>query len=385
MLDTRFAALVVIGCTAGIAACQGDPAVATDADVFAASITETAGAAGPFLLEIPHDPEPSKLSCVTAVNNEGMMTGWHVVQIPGGSTTVEAVAVWNRTGKLIRTWSIGSKPSVIDINDRGQILTRDGEPPYSSFEENVFVSTPDGSSAEAPLPSSAATLLTNDPVRLNRLGHVMATYLLDPESCRYDPCPPFESIVSTGLGALKPPPDPSKQPPGLLPEADCRGEAIDDNGAVYGSCLVNGQRLHYRWITRDQPTVFPPKGDAIRYTRIHDVNRYGQLVAEAPGTGVFWSQATGRFFIPLPPGVIRQKPVAINDRGVVLLSSNYTEGLTQPATTVAYWTLTSGTVVLPKGKWPVAAVHDINNQGVIVGCVGGDGEKELVPAYWRIQ
>lgn len=84
--------------------------------------------------------------------------------------------------------------------------------------------------------------------------------------------------------------------------------------------------------------------------------------------------------------MIRQKPVAINDRGVVLLSSNYTEGLTQPATTVAYWTLTSGTVVLPKGKWPVAAVHDINNQGVIVGCVSGDGEKkELVPAYWRIQ
>jgi hypothetical protein len=215
----------------------------------------------------------------------------------------------------------------------------------------------------------------------------MATYDRDDSCDQNPPCPAAIWIEVTGRGKMVPPEDPAKLIyPGHLPEADCQGEAIDDAGAVYGLCFVlSRNRYHYRWVTGDDPTLFPSGTDQLGDVWIHDVNRYGELVGRASAGAVYWSAITGRIQIPLPPGVSRLDPVGINDRGVVLLSSDYREGETKAASTIAYWTRTGGTKVLPRNGWQDVQVHDINNRGVIVGCVGGDGSKELVPAYWRIQ
>jgi hypothetical protein len=163
------------------------------------------------------------------------------------------------------------------------------------------------------------------------------------------------------------------------------GEAIDDLGRVYGRCSVNGRAIHYRWSTASNPVKLPDAEPAhLADVRIHDVNRYGELAGESPSGAVYWSASTGRIEIPRPPGVSRLEPVGINDRGVILLSSDYYEGEINPSETIAYWTRAGGTIVLEKGGWPEVSVQDINNRGVIAGCVGGDGGKALQPAYWRI-
>jgi hypothetical protein len=68
----------------------------------------------------------------------------------------------------------------------------------------------------------------------------------------------------------------------------------------------------------------------------------------------------------------------------VLLSSDYWEAeLAYPSIAIAYWTRASGTVLLPRGGWPIVAVRDINNQGVIAGCAG-ESVLALQAAFWRI-
>jgi hypothetical protein len=305
------------------------------------------------------------------VNNEGMISGWHVISV-GGGATIDVVARWDRTGKFIRSGAQGGYQEriwVIDMNDRGQILSRVRAGPH--YE--VRVENADGSGFM--MPQTYTREISHDPVRMNRAGDVMATYWLNPD-CWYTESCPIEDILTTHLGWLDPPFTPPGGAAGL-----CVGETIDDNRAVYGLC----GGLHYRWTTRDNAAPFPSGPDRLIDVWIHDINRYGELVGRTTAGPIFWSQATGRIQIPMPPGVTPLEPVAINDRGEVLLASDYREGSTQPAQTIAYWTKSSGTVVLPRKGWPIMAAHDINNQGVIVGCVGGDGGKELVPAYWRIR
>jgi hypothetical protein len=371
MYNKRIVALLVIGSAGGMIACENDPAVSTDpleSASLAASTTNEG--TGPFLLEMAVEPEQALLGCAQAVNNEGMISGWNV--IIGAGHTIEIIALWNRAGEFIRFGPAGYGIQVLGMNDRGQILSTEavGYPV-------VRVYNPDGSGFE--LTTGWGRYLDRSPVRMNRKGDVMATYRVDPEYCNSVGCP-VDDILTTHLGWLAAPVRPPWRPHSL-----CWGETIDHDGAVYGLCGGDGANRHYRWTARDNATQFPTGPDRLLDVWIDRINRYGEVVGSTAAGPVFWSQATGRIQIQVPPGVARLKPVALNDRGVVLLSSDYTEGQMLPAQTIAYWTRAGGTFVLPRKGWPVMAAFDINNQGVIVGCVGGDGGKELVPAYWRIQ
>jgi hypothetical protein len=385
MGNTRFASLLMILVVGGVSACQDDPAVVPDPDAsssFAISTTNATGM-GPFLLELPREEgEPSLRGCAQAVNDEGFIAGWHVIDLWWASAIINAATVWDRQGKPLpwSPWHNGDQDLlVLDMNNRGQVLVRGNW--WVADEVTVF--GPDGHS-EHPIQPGYYEHLKDNPIRMNRTGSVMATFQLDSEFCRFDPCPAFSWIAVTGRGKLTPPEDPSRQPPGFLPEADCEGEAIDDNGAVFGRCY-GAESAHYRWVTGNDPTPFPAGADDLADVWIHDVNRYGELLGKNSAGAIYWSPSTGRIQIPLPPGVSRLEPVAINDRGVVLLASDYNERDIIPARTVAWWTRSGSTKVVPRNGWPIMAAFDINNQGVIVGCVGGDGEKELVPAYWRTQ
>jgi hypothetical protein len=244
----------------------------------------------------------------------------------------------------------------------------------------VKLHAPDGSYTT---PLSPVYDFVAGPIRLDRTGNIMATYSRDDTCHQIPPCPAENWIDVTGRGKLVPPETPSYSPD-FLPEADCNGEAIDDHGAVYGRCY-RARSPHYRWVTGNDPTAFPSGTDNLGDVWIHEVNRYGELVGRTSAGPVYWSANTGRIQIPPAPGVGRLDPVSINDHGVVLLSSDYTEGVTKAASTIAYWTRTGGMKILPRKAWPSVQVHDINNRGTIVGCVGGEGKRQLVPAYWQIQ
>ena len=97
MYNTRFTTLLVILAAAGTIACEDDPAVVTDPDVsssFAISTTNATGM-GPFLLEMPRDEgEPSLRGCAQAVNDEGFIAGWHVIDLWWASAFINAATVW---------------------------------------------------------------------------------------------------------------------------------------------------------------------------------------------------------------------------------------------------------------------------------------------------
>ena len=375
MYSKRIAALLVIG-SVGMIACENDPAITKDLDDSASFAASTAnGGTGPFLLEMAGEPEPALLGCAQAVNNEGMISGWNVIDI-GAGNTIERMALWNRAGEFVEFGSAGygAGIQVLGMNDRGQILSRVAGSGYPE----VRVDNPDGSIFVLTA-GWGREAYQNYPVRMNRKGDVMATYWVDPEYCRSVGCP-VDDILTTHLGWLAAP----ARPP-WVPHSTCVGETIDHDGAVYGLCWGDGATRHYRWTARDNARQFPTGPDRLLGVWIHDINRYGELVGRTTAGPLFWSQTTGRIQIPMPPGVSRLEPVAINDRGEVLLSSDYVEGENRAAGTIGYWTRASGTVVLPRKGWPIVSVYDLNNQGVVVGCVGGDGNKELVPAYWRIR
>lgn len=386
------AALLVMAGMAGIVACDEDPAAVPPGNESAAfAISFEVSKARPVLLEVPHTPEPSLEGCAQVVNNEGMFAGWFYDNL-GWAPEYPSIAKWNRSGKYFPWWgSAGTSLTqagelapvtwVVDVNDRGSLLTRSTEPLQYNSPRDIFVLGPDGTGM-APLPGGYLVFLTDDPVRMDGHGHVMATYWSHFDEHDVPPVwPPNTYILATHLGALDPPADPTRDRP-YAPLADCVGEAIDDDGAVYGRCEVEGKLGHYRWVTAGNPVPFPTGADKLRDVRIHDVNRYGEVVEATPNGAIFWSASTGR--IDIPNHTSRPfKPVALNDRGVVLLAEFYSEGESLRSGYIAYWTRASGKVVIPT-IWPTAVVHDINNQGVIAGCVGGDGPRRLTPAYWKI-
>jgi hypothetical protein len=243
----------------------------------------------------------------------------------------------------------------------------------------LYIWNADGSSS-SPLPTGWVE--PQSPVRMNRLGVAMATYI-DVTWADAPPFRPMHYIVTSNFGTLVPPIDPGNRLPYNTPEAECLGEAIDDLGRVYGRCSIEGQTVHYRWTAKDNSTPIPGARKALADVAIHDVNRYGEIVGGSPSGIVYWSPAVGRIDIPVPADVPQLQPVAINDRGVVLLSSDYWEAeMAISAKAVAYWTRERGLVLLPRGGWSLVAVRDINNQGVIAGCVGRNA-MEFQAAYWR--
>jgi hypothetical protein len=266
------------------------------------------------------------------------------------------------------------------MNDRGQVLVLNGgtDPDWDS--NWAWIWNADGSGT-VPLPTGY--LQYTSAVRMNRLGVAVATYY----DVTWSDAPPFRPmhyIVTSNFGTLVPPIDPGNRLPYNTPEAECVGEAIDDAGRVYGRCSIEGRTVHYRWTTKDNPTPIPGAGKALADVWIRDANRYGEVVGTSPSGPIFWSPAVGRIDIPAPAGGGAVQPVAINDRGVVLLSSDYSRfEQASPAKTIAYWTRDRGTVLIPRGGWPLAAVRGINNQGVIAGCVG-DTDRWLKAASWRI-
>jgi hypothetical protein len=211
---------------------------------------------------------------------------------------------------------------------------------------------------------------------MDRTGNVLVSYLRS--DCLTDPNPCTEEVAwieVTGRGKLEPS---HADPWGAWDgPAECLGEAIDDNGNVYGRCYIEGEKVHFLWPNGNGPEVYPPNAVDIG-EQITAVNRYGESVGE-----FYWSPSTGPVQLPRVSGV-SFSPIAMSDRGVVLLAGGYWDGV-HTVPWIAYWTLNGGITVLAKKGWPHVQVHDINNQGLIVGCVGGDGNKELVPAYWRIQ
>lgn len=382
MRITNSAILLAVMAMTGIVACADDPAVVPEAEETAtlAVSPNTAGKWGPFPLEAPVDYGPSKEACAQVVNNEGMFAGWFYANVTPDAEA-EAAAMWDRNGKVISTWGTDLLTWVVDVNDRGMILTRAGEPGFHN--DPYYVTAMDRSGYRFDLPGGFLVFLTDDPVRMNRSNHVMASYWSYMDEHQLPPVwPPMTYVWTTHLRALTPPADPTRNPP-FAPRADCTGEAIDDNGAVYGRCYVEGKLGHYRWVTADNPVPFPSGPDKLRDVRIHDVNRYGELVGESSSGAIFWSPSTGRIEIPRRAGVSRFEPVAINDRGVILVAEFYSEGKSLDSGTIAYWTRAGGTVYIPR-IWPIAVVQDMNNQGVIAGCVGGDGPNRMVPAYWKI-
>ena len=388
MYNTRFTTLLVILAAAGTIACEDDPAVVTDPDVsssFAISTTNATGM-GPFLLEMPRDEgEPSLRGCAQAVNDEGMISGWTVVGVPGqGGSTINALTVWDRKFKpTLPGWSIPTLEfAVVDMNNRGQVLALVGDPAFA-LPDDVLLIDPDGT-VETPVPSySFGSFLSVYPIRMDRAGNVMVSYLRN--DCLSTPYPCTEEVAwieVTGRGKL----EPSHEDPWGAWDgpAECLGEAMDDNGTVYGQCYIEGNKVHFRWPSGYGPEVYPPNAIDLVNGGIVDVNRYGEVIGGDDLGAVFWSPSTGRVQIPQLP-TISLYPIGLNDRGVVLLSGEYWDGTNRPSPRVGYWTRIGGTKVLPRNGWPHVEVHDINNQGVIVGCVGGDGSKELVPAYWRVQ
>jgi hypothetical protein len=213
---------------------------------------------------------------------------------------------------------------------------------------------------------------------MDRSGNVMVSYLRNDCLSTPDPCTEEVAWIEvTGRGKLEPP----HEDPWAYVPSECLGESIDDSGTVYGRCYVEGgEQRHFRWINGYGPELFPLDGDDFADMGISDVNRYGEVV----GGTIYWSPSTGRIQIPQLPKISLYS-IGINDRGVVLLSGEYWDGINRPSPRVGYWTRSGGTKVLPRNGWPHVEVRDINNQGVIVGCVGGDGNKGLVPAYWRVQ
>ena len=381
MYNTQLCVLAIAAVVGFASGCTEEPAPFLAPELAGSVVPSFAQASGPMLLVNPYhgspdDPPPTS-SCAHQVNNEGAFSGWY----HEGSGDV-VVQRWDRNGRATES-TPGPSTSAswpLDMNDRGQVLALAGGNDPSQAADWLFIWNADGS-GNLPLPAGHVEPTT--PVRMNRLGATMATYV-NPFWWVEPPFPPIHDIVTSNFGALALPRDPWNQFPYNTPEAECLGEAIDDLGRVYGRCSIEGQMVHYRWTTRDDATPIPGARRALADVWIRDVNRYGELVGSTPSGPVFWSPGAGLLTIPSPLGNQPLVPVAISDRAVVLLSSDHNEGeMAYPAKTIAFWTRERGLTLLPWGDWPFVAVRDINNQGIIAGCVG-TSRAELQAAWWRI-
>lgn len=200
MCNRRFASLLGILVVGGVSACQDDPAVVPDpaASASVAISTTNATGMGPFLLEMPRDGgEPALRGCAEAVNDEGMISGWTVVGVPGqGGSTINALTVWDRKFRpTLPGWSIPTQEfAVVDMNNRGQVLALVGDPAFA-LPDDVLLIDPDGT-VETPVPYySFGSFLSVYPIRMDRAGNVMVSYLRS--DCLSTPDPCTEEVART--------------------------------------------------------------------------------------------------------------------------------------------------------------------------------------------
>ena len=373
--------MLVVGIVLVSAGCERNP---TSSHVMGqpgmASLLASAGS-GPVLLETLVEWDPSAppstygQGCAAGVNNEGLLAG--TIDIGNGGTNA---VIWDRSEKIIAMeGGTGGYAQALTINDRGGVLIRNNEVDMH-LDDRAFMGF-------FRIPNRTIEL-GFPTVWTNNRGDQMGNYLriLEDED---RPNLPFHYIgiqyaTSTQFQELMAPLDPARRQPGMsrTPRAECEAEALDDLGRVYGKCSVNRKDIKYRWTPTGTPVRIGSAETGMDFA-IDDVNRYGEIIGTtSAGAPVYWSAATGKIEIPPPPGISGLKPVAINDRGTVLLSPFYLWGERQMGPTIAYWTRNGGTVVIDKGPWLYAGANDLNNSGVIAGCVGNSGESW--PALWRI-
>jgi hypothetical protein len=234
---------------------------------------------------------------------------------------------------------------------------------------------------------------TTRPVGINNRGEVAATIPM-----RLTPETMFDPSLRAGIfntvdlhWRLLGWPDRQPEVQGV----NCEAAAINEVGWVAGSCRalpgdVPSNPWHpFIWKT-SEPTGIPIP-DRFWEARVVAMNRAGALAAttidlQGVSGAAFWSSQTGWIRIPIPPSFNMAEPRALNDYGELLL--NFRNGwLSVPAV----WSRSNGLMLLGTGtSADRGAGVEINNEGVVVGCVGAPWDLTWQwqfsgrPATWQL-
>ena len=173
----------------------------------------------------------------------------------------------------------------------------------------------------------------------------------------------FPVVWRDGIIERLPPPEPA---------AYGWAYAINDLGVVVGHAahVGGGPRGGVRWadmsVHRLEHAAF-------------DVNNAGSIVGAGDRVPMMWTDGIS-VELPLPPGASAGGGSSVNDLGEVIIEYIDAEGYH----TSAVWTPELGFLNLPTPPGSVPHAQDLNNDGLVVGYIGGRGFKTRPVAWWRI-